>query len=67
MKPQPDNCWEVLHTLSGAIWRLQEYGYVTFDCEDDERGQMEHWIALMNQAINDSRDMASKINEINLK
>ena len=44
-----------LHILSGAIWRLEHYGYIKFECPDEETEQMNHWIELMHGAIEQSR------------
>ena len=55
-------CWDTLHMLSGAIWRLEKYGYIQFECPDEEEGQMNHWIAVMHKAIDESRDMAKDNN-----
>ena len=54
------NCKEILHDLAGAVWRLQEYKYMRFQCDDEEQGQMEHWISIMNDSIRHARKLANE-------
>ena len=47
---------ELLETLAGAVWRLEDYGYMRFECayEEDEE-QMNHWVELMRWAVKEAQ------------
>ena len=42
---------ELIHDLAGVLWRLEEYGYIGHEVEDDERGQCDHWREIGRQAV----------------
>ena len=47
---------EILHILSGVVYRMNDRGYMKIECYDEEEeGQVEHWEMLMHQAIDDYR------------
>ena len=47
---------EILHILSGVVWRLNKYGYMKIECYDEEEeGQAQHWEMLMHRSLDDYR------------
>ena len=46
---------ELIHDLAGVLWRLEEYGYICREVDDDERGQCDHWREIGRQAVAQAR------------
>ena len=46
---------ELIHDLAGVLWRLEEYGYIGYEVDDDERGQCDHWREIGRQAVEIAR------------
>lgn len=49
-------CEELLHLLSGAVWRLNELNFwMRFECDEEDEGEMDNYIFIMKEATKQSR------------
>lgn len=46
---------ELIHELAGVLWRLEKYGYIGNEVDDDERGQCDHWREIGRLAVEVAR------------
>jgi len=46
---------ELIHDLAGVLFRLEKYGYIGYEVDDDERDQCDHWRAIGRLAVDMAR------------
>ena len=57
---------ELIHDLAGVLWRLEKYGYIGYEVDDDEREQCDHWREIGQQAVAIARRTPWKLSNAKL-
>lgn len=56
---------QLIHEMSGAIWRLRKYHYLVEQepPDSDDQAQMDHWLDILDYCIGQSRIIVKRANE----